>query len=76
MLKNYLKLKLKVFINKCKNPFEIRFPNLRHLEYFRYSDVHNEIWEILEDLEIKQLEYKFMHLVDKINDRINIKYYN
>ena len=48
---------------------------MRHLEYFHYSEVFYEISEKLEDLESKELEYKFSDLVDKINDIINMKYY-
>ena len=72
-----IKIKIKIFYDKhkCKNPFEIRFPNLRYLDYFHYSDVLDEIMENLEDLENKELEYKFIDLTDKINDTINMKYY-
>ena len=82
VIENYVKklpkIKMKSFYDykhKCKNPFEIRFPNLTHLEHLHYSEVLWEIWEFLEDLEMKELEYKFLHLGDLINDRINVKYY-
>ena len=83
VIENYVKklpeIKVKSFNDykykhRCKNSFEIRFPNLSLLEYFNYSLVYDEILENLEDLEIKELEYKFMDLVDIINKRIIIDY--
>ena len=60
---------------KCKNPFEIKFPNLSYLDYNNYSDVENEIMENLEDFGNKELEYKISDLTFKINEIINMKYY-
>ena len=72
-----IKIKIKIFYDKHKrkNPFEIRFPNLSYLDYFNYSDVVDEIQENLEDLQNKELEYKFIDLNGIINDIINMKYY-
>ena len=51
----------------------MKFPKLSILDYFNYS---LEYEEILEDSETKELEYKFMDLVDKINEMIIIRYYS
>ena len=77
ILKKLPEIKIKSFYikQKCKNPFKIRFPNLRYVEYFHYSEVFNKILEDLEDLGNRELEYKFNDLTDKINDIINIKNY-
>ena len=75
--KNLPEIKIKIFYvkHKCKNPFKIKLPNLSCLDYFHYSEVFCEILENLGDLENKGLEYKFFDLIDKIKDKINIKYY-
>ena len=54
----------------------MKFPKLSILDYFNYSLEYEEILEILEDSETKELEYKFMDLVDKINEMIIIRYYS
>ena len=75
--KNLPEIKIKIFYvkHKFKNPFKIKLPNLSCLDYFHYSEVFCESLENLGDLENKELEYKFFDLIDKIKDKINIKYY-
>ena len=81
LIEKYIKklpeIKIKSFYDKqkCKNPFEIRFPNLRYLGYSCYLDVVNEIRENIEDLRNREIEDKFIDLTDIINKKINIKYY-
>ena len=65
LIEKYLKylheIKLKSFYNKkCVNPFKIRFPNLRHLEYFHYSGVLYNVTEDLENSRNRELIYKFL----------------
>ena len=84
IIENYVKklplMKVKGFNDykygrRCKNSFEIKFPNLRHLEYLYYSYVFEgceELDEIVENLETTQLEDKFIYLMELIDDKIKI----
>ena len=67
-------IKIKILYDKKKseNPFMIKFPNIGHVDY---SELQDEIWENLEDLENRDLEYKYMDTKDLLKDVISVKYY-
>ena len=48
---------------------------MSYLDYSNYSEIVNEIHENLEDVNDKELDYKFSDLTHIINDIINMKYY-
>ena len=78
LIENYVKrlpeIKIKILYdkNKCKNSFVIRFPNIRLIDY---SELEDEIWENLDDLQNKDLEYKYIDFTDILKDVISVNYY-
>ena len=60
---------------RCKNSYEIQFPNLGLFEYLYYSyefDGCEELDEIAVNLETTQLLDKFLYLMELIDDKIKI----
>ena len=78
LIKKYIKslseIKIKILYDKKKseNPFMIKFPNIGYVDY---SELLDGIWENLEDLENRDLKYKYMDITDLLKDVISVKYY-
>ena len=82
LIENYVEnlpeIKFKIFYNKhkCKNPFEIKFPNLSFFDcydYFKNYNLLDEIWEKLEELEGRRvMEFTNTEMEEMLHDKINV----
>ena len=59
-------------LNKSKNPFAIKFPNIG---YSDYSEMTDEIWKKFYDLEDEDLVYKYIDITSLLKEVISAKYY-